>query len=176
MNKTLILLFALGCLAGECPGAEPAPSRLSLETTVGTGVSMSTPASTPFLWQIKGYYHLSGRWALGAGTGVSCYEKNLIPVFATGSFDLTRPHRLTPYLECGVGYGFAPQRPANGGFMLAPSVGVRFRLLSQAMTFSAGYERQELERLKNHTGPDFTVEFQERLSHHSLTFRLGISF
>lgn len=174
MKKNLILLCcALTAMAVQA--REPA-ARLSLETTVGTALDMSKPASTPFLWQIKGYYHPSARWALGAGTGVSCYEKTLIPLFATARFNLTRPRKLTPYLECGVGYGFAPGHTANGGLQLSPSVGVRLRVLRHAFLVSVGYELQKLERLKEHTSPDFSVGFQEGLSHHALSLRLGFAF
>lgn len=50
------------------------------------------------------------------GTGLSIYEKALIPLFANVKFAITKPRKFTPYIECGVGYSFAPDKNANGVF------------------------------------------------------------
>ena len=151
--------------------------RISYATTLGTGLSMSTPSSTPFTWQVLGYYNLTDRWAIGAGTGLSFYEKTLIPLFGDVRFQLGKTRRFTPYAELGVGYAFAPQRKVNGGFFINPSIGVQYPLTGKMkLQLAVGYELQEFERLKSQTDASFSKEFVEQLSHHSLSFRLGLRF
>lgn len=148
----------------------------SYSTSLGTGIAMSEPSFTPFLWQVAGHYHLNRRLSVGAGTGISVYEKALIPLYASVQFSILKPKKLTPYLECNVGTAFAPDKEANGGFYLSPSLGVRW-MISQKLKlhFSVGYELQELERLKKHTDSYFAKEFKEELSHHSISFKVGVT-
>lgn len=47
------------------------------------------------------------------GTVLSIYVKALIPLFANVKFAITKPIKFTPYIECGVGYSFAPDKNAN---------------------------------------------------------------
>ena len=84
---------------------------------------MNQPSYTPFNWQIVSHYHISQRFAIGAGSGLSVYEKLLIPLYASAQFYITKPRRLTPYLECHIVGSFATDREANGGFYLSPSIG-----------------------------------------------------
>lgn len=138
---------------------------------------MSSPSKTPLMWQVLGYYNLSSRWAVGAGTGVSVYEKPLLPLFADVKFRVIKPRKFTPYIECGAGYSFALAKNANGGFYLSPTIGVEYAVCSKAkLLFGIGYEFQKLERLKSYENPNFSSEFQERLNHNSLTFKIGVLF
>jgi hypothetical protein len=131
----------------------------------------------PFTWQVLGYYNLTERWVVGAGTGLSFYEKMLIPLYADVRFQLGRTRKITPYAEIGVGYSFAVEGDANGGFFMNPSIGIRYPLKNKMeLQFSIGYELQELERLKKQTDSYFSKEFSEKLSHHAISIKLGLIF
>ena len=84
---------------------------------------MNQPSYTPFNWQIVSHYHISQRFAIGAGSGLSVYEKLLIPLYASAQFYITKPRRLTPYLECHIG-GSLPQteKQTEAFTSLLPSV------------------------------------------------------
>lgn len=65
-------------------------------TTIGTGIALSTPESTPFTWSLLGYYSIGRRFSAGIGTGLSFYEKTVIPLFVTAKFTLLPPGNLRP--------------------------------------------------------------------------------
>lgn len=174
MKKRMLLLVAL---VAAVNASAQSVGHFCVATDFGTGIALSEPASTPLLWRVTGYYNVGKRFSVGVGTGLSLYEKTLIPVFADMRLLLTRPHRVTPYLQCGAGYAFAPDPKANGGSMLAPAIGVRYALPKGLHLFlAAGYERQRLERLKEYSGDAFSAQFGERLSHHTITLRAGLLF
>lgn len=151
--------------------------RFSYSTTIGAGIAMSTPSKTPLSCQILGYYDLTPRWSIGAGTGISIYEKPLMPLFADIKYSIFKPQKWTPYIECGAGYSFVLAKDANGGFYLSPTIGVEYTLCPKAkLIFGIGYELQKLERLKSHQDNYFFSEYQEQLNHHSLTFKIGVIF
>lgn len=173
--KTILLGLLLAGLL-TCARAQPA-HRFGGTVSLGTALALSEPARIPFTARIAGYYNLSGRLAVGAGTGIAVHEKTLIPVFAEVKFLLTRPHRFTPYLACGAGYAFAPATDANGGVCLYPCIGVRYaRSGNRAWFLAVGYELQALERLKEYRNDLFTALFAEKLRHHALSFTLGFGF
>lgn len=149
----------------------------SFATTIGTGIDMSTPSSTPFSWQVTGHYNLNNRFAVGLGTGLSFYEKLLIPLYADVKFMIIKPKKITPFLECAAGYSFAPDKDANGGFFLNPSVGVQYSIHNDKKLFLAlGYEIQKLERLKKYENQFIATEFSEKLNHNLLSFKVGFMF
>lgn len=151
--------------------------RLHLSTSIGTGISMSPPAYTPFTWQALGHYEFTNRFSTGIGSGISIYEKILIPLFADVQFAIIKPRKFTPYLGCSIGYSFAPDKNANGGFYLNPSVGVKYKLHSKLQLFFAlGYELQKLERLKKYENSLLTTEFAEKLNHNSISLKMGITY
>lgn len=149
--------------------------RFTYMTTIGTGISMDTPSITPFAWQVAGHYKLSERFSAGIGTGLSVYEKALIPLFADARFQLTKPRRFVPYLQCGIGYAFAPGEDANGGFFFHPSVGVQYKTRGKTtLLLSIGYEIQNLERLKKYENSHYAAEFREKLHHNLISIKLGV--
>lgn len=153
------------------------PRRLSCMTAVGTGFDMSRPSHTPFTWRIIGRYNFSGRLSAGIGTGVSFFEKPLIPLFADAKFNLCKPRKLTPFVDCCAGYGFAVFGDANGGVCINPAVGITCSVCARVKLFvSAGYELQRLERLKTYENALLRAEFAEQLSHNLLSLRIGIEF
>lgn len=156
--------------------AQPS-ERLTFSTTIGTGISMSTPSYTPFCWQFIGHYHINKRFSAGIGTGLSFYEKALVPLFIDAKFNITKPQKFTPFLECGVGYSFAPDKNASGGFYFHPSIGMQYSIHNNKSLFVAiGYELQELKRLKEYENTLFTAEFEEKISHNLLSLKCGIIF
>lgn len=168
-------LCVLPFLATEVPAQEF--PRFSSSTSVGTGFGLTRPSSVPVVWRVTGHYNVSRRFSVGAGTGVSCYEKTLVPLFADAKFLLTRRRSFTPYAGCVAGYAFAPRRDANGGLLLNPELGVQYALRCGVhLFFAAGYELQRLERLRKYEGRWFSAEFTERLSHGTLLLKVGVLF
>lgn len=148
------------------------------QVTAGTGIPMSTPSTVLFNLQGEIQYSFSSRLMAGAGTGFSLYDKEvLIPLFADVRYNLIKPARFTPYLNCSVGYSFAPSGDVNGGFYLSPAIGVETSLFSKyTFLLALGYELQEQDRLKEYTTPSFVSSYQESLSHHSLSLKIGFVF
>lgn len=173
--KKIILLIIVCCTAAMVSAQQT--ERISFSTSIGTGIDMSEPATTPFSWQILGHYAISKRLSAGIGTGLSVYEKALIPLFADVKYAIARPKRFTPYVECGIGYSFAPDKDANGGFYLNPSIGVQYSVSGDVKIFFAlGYELQKLERVKKQEQLLFTAEFAERLRHNAISIKIGFMF
>lgn len=151
--------------------------QLTFSTTIGTGIPMNSPGSVPFSWQVTGHYTIHERFSIGIGTGLSLYEKTIIPLFADAKFTLIKPRKFTPYVECAAGYGFAPGKSANGGIFLNPSVGIQHRVFGNKQLFLAiGYELQKLERLKKQEQSLFIAEFAEKLNHSSISMKIGFVF
>ena len=87
-------LCVLPFLATEVPAQEF--PRFSCSTSVGTGFGLTRPSSVPVVWRVTGHYNVSRRFSVGAGTGVSCYEKTLVPLFADAKFLLSAAAALRP--------------------------------------------------------------------------------
>jgi len=174
--KKIIIALSIIFVAFSMKG-QTAEQRLEYAATIGTGISMNEPAYTPLILQGLVYYLICERFWAGVGTGFSFYEMMLIPVFADAKFAITRPRKFTPYVECGIGYAFAPNNKANGGFYLNPSFGIQYALPNKMkLQFAAGYELQKAERLKEHVNDYFSVGFVEELSHNSLSVKVGVLF
>ena len=174
MKKIIFLsILALITLTAQAQRTE----RFTFGTSIGTGIPMSRPSDVPFAWQVTGFYNISKQLSVGIGTGLSLYEKALIPVFADARFLLIKPGKFTPFLECSAGYSFAPDRNANGGFYMNPSVGVQYAMRNhRKLFFSLGYELQKLERVKKQEQPLFTAEFAEKLNHNFVSLKLGFIY
>lgn len=175
--KRLIFIILLCIAVSSVKAQKNGECKISFATTIGTGLSMSEPSYTPFTWQFLGYYNLTERWSVGAGTGLSFYEKMLIPVYGDIRFQIGRERKFTPYAEYAAGYSFALSGNANGGFFMNPSIGIQYPLKTKMkLQLAVGYELQELKRLKKHTDNYFIKEFEEQLSHHSISFKIGLRF
>ena len=58
-----------------------------------------------------------------------------------------------------------------------PSIGIQYPLKNKIkLQLAVGYELQKLERLKTQTDSYFEKEFVERLSHNSISIKLGLLF
>ena len=172
----LILLYGLLILPTSAQ-TENKKNRISFATTAGTGIAVNVPSYMSYIWQVSGYYHLTDRWFVGAGTGLSFYEKLLIPLYGDVKYQFGSKRMLIPYTELLMGYSFAPDNEANGGFLVNPTVGVQYPLKNNMkLLLAVGYELQKLERLKKQSDSYFAKEFAEKLSHHSISVKLGILF
>ena len=81
-------LCVLPFLAAEVPAQEL--PRFFLFGVRRDGLRPDPPSSVPVVWRVTGHYNVSRRFSVGAGTGVSCYEKTLVPLFADAKFLLMR--------------------------------------------------------------------------------------
>lgn len=175
--KRTIFIILLSTVIISAKAQNMFKEKISFTTTAGTGFSMTEPSVTPFTWQILGYYNLTDRWAVGAGTGLSFYEKMLIPVYGDVRFQIGRERKFTPYAEFAIGYSFVPTSNTNGGSFINPSIGVQYPLKNKMkLQLALGYELQDLERLKTHTDKYFSKEFAEQLNHHSISLKIGLRF
>ena len=171
------ILFVLMCSLLLVSAIAQNENKIFFAATAGTGISIGVPSYTPFTWQVSGYYHLTERWLVGAGTGLSFYEKLLIPLYGDVKYQIGKTRTITPYAELGMGYSFAPNDEANGGLLMNPSVGIQYPLKNRMkLQLAVGYELQKLERLKKHSDSYFTKEFAEKLRHHAISIKLGLCF
>ena len=105
------------------------------------------------------------------------YEKALIPVFADIGYQLAAAKRWVPYLQCSMGYSFAPEKDVNGGYFFNSTIGIQYAIHDKTkLLLGIGYEIQNLERLKKHESNEYATEFQEKLHHNSISIKLGILF
>lgn len=82
--KKIILLIIVSCTVVMATAQQT--ERFTFATSVGTGIDMNEPSATPFTWQALGYYAINKRFSVGIGTGLSIYEKALIPLFADAAY------------------------------------------------------------------------------------------
>lgn len=177
MKRLFVVLAAMLSAAPAIAVRGQEMPRFACSTSVGTGFALGRSASTPFVWRVTGYYNVGRRFSVGAGTGLSFYEKALVPLHVDAKFLLARPRRFTPYAECAAGYAFALRGDANGGLLLNPAVGVQYALRGgMHLFFSAGYELQKLERLREYRGDRFSAAFCEKLGHGTLMLQVGVQF
>ena len=140
-------------------------------------LSVLIASAMPFTWQVSGHYKLTERFSAGIGTGLSFYEKALIPVFADIRYQLAAAQRWVPYLQCSMGYSFAPEKDVNGGYFFNSTIGIQYAIHDKTkLLLGIGYEIQNLERLKKHESNEYATEFQEKLHHNSISIKLGILF
>lgn len=173
--------YLFACLFFLIPFVSEGQTRnlpVRYQATIGTGIPMSTPSAVPFVVEGKAFYHFSSRFSAGIGTGFSLYDKDvLIPLTGNLQFDLFRPARFTPYLDCTVGYSFAPSGKVEGGLYLSPALGVRMQMCSdKKLLFALGYELQKLRRLREHSAAYLVSSYEEPLSYSYLSVKLGFLF
>lgn len=175
--KRLLFLFFLSLAATGARAQSGGARTIAFTTSVGTGFSVNTPAVVPVTWQVLAHYRPTPRWSVGAGTGLSFYEKMLVPLYGDAKYQIGRERKLTPFLEMAAGYAFSTSRNANGGWLMNPSFGVQIPLKNRLkLQLAVGYEWQKLERLKTQTDRYFRKEFVEKLSHSMISIRVGLSF
>ena len=150
-------------------------NSFSFSTTIGMGITMNTPSYHSIKWQAIGYYNPTERLSVGMGTGLSFYEKILIPIYGDINFQIGRERIITPFIELAAGYSFALSKDAVGGCYLNPSIGIQHTLKKRMkLHLALGYESQNLKRVKKHSDEYFLKEFEEQLSHKSISLKFGV--
>lgn len=172
------VLIALFLLMSFVSKGQTERKLIQYRVTISSGIPMSAPSAVPFMMEGAAFYSFSNRFGAGVGTGFSLYDKNvLIPLTGNLHFNLIKPTRFTPFLNCAIGYAFAPSQKVDGGLYLSPSVGVQMKILSgKKLLFALGYGMQDLKRLREYSNPLFISSYQESLSFHCLSIRLGFVF
>lgn len=173
MKKTFLAILIL------CGGIAHAQElrRISLTAIIGTGFDLNRPSCTPFIGQIIGNWNFNERFSAGVGTGVSLYEKPLIPLFADARVYVCKPRKFTPFIRCFAGYGFSVSDDANGGIGLNLAVGISCAVHKRMKLFvQTGYEMQKLERSKGYEDDMISAEFVEKLNHKMISLKVGIEF
>jgi hypothetical protein len=172
MKKILFVLIFVGTIAHAQDFI-----RVSYSTAFGTGIDMGSPASNPFIWQIIGSYNFNEHVSAGIGSGVSLYEKPIIPLFADVKFKVRKQGKFIPFIEFGAGYGIATSDNTNGGIYINPSIGVSYSVYKRTKLFiAAGYESQKMELLKRYENNLISVEFAEKLRHNLISVKVGVEF
>ena len=161
-----IRIIMISCALVLAAAARAQQRNHTLRATVGTGIALDVPATTPVLTQFIAAKQLSKHWALGVGTGFSLYEKPLIPIFAHANYRMARWGNVSFTAEANVGGTIL-----HAGGYVAPAVGVNYRRYH----LSVGYEYQSLKRIKQNETPHFVSAYREELSHHTATLRLGVN-
>ena len=77
MKKSILTAILLSFIVVYANG-QTDKRHFSYTAYAGTGISMSQPSRTPFTGQLIAHYHINQRFAIGAGSGLSVYEKLLI--------------------------------------------------------------------------------------------------
>lgn len=160
-----IRIIMLSCALVLAAVARAQQGEYVFRATVGTGIAFDVPSTTPVLTQLIAAKQLSKRWTLGMGTGLSVYEKALIPLFVHASYQIARWGDVSLIGEANMGGTIL-----HSGSYVAPAVGIRYH----RYYLSVGYENQSFKRIKQFETPHFISSYREELSHHNATLRFGI--
>ena len=172
-----ILLILLLFLGWEQLSAQSLQERIGYHVGITLGTPLPDSEVSPKSCCLSADYQLHPRWAAGVGVGLSKYDHWMLPLFASLRWDMTRPHRFTPYLSSHIGYAVALQENVNGGFYLSPSVGVRYPLKGrQSVSLAVGYELQEYRQLVTHESTRCLTQYVEDISNHAITVNLVFAF
>lgn len=175
-------MIAALCLAlsfaatGQATAQVSGTDKISLTTTLGAGFAVDG-RDRSFAWRFTAHYNPTAHWSTGVGTGISVYEKVLVPLFADVRYRIGRERLFTPFVEAAGGYSFALSSDARGGVMVNPSAGVQWRVGSGIrLLLSTGWEMQRFERLVSRTDAYFHKGFTERLNRNTVSVTVGVRF
>lgn len=178
LNRSLLVaICAVAAVAAQAQKRTFEPTgKFTGITTFGTAIPLAGAAAA-FEWQILGHYNPTEHWSVGAGTGISLYEKPLLPLYADVRYHIGRPRLFNAFLEMAGGYSFSLSREANGGLLVNPAVGVQCRLpKGLAVQLSVGWELQKIQLLRRGSNANFSSSFVEKLTLNSVTVRAGLKF
>lgn len=157
--------------------AQTLREKINFRTNLTVGLPLADSDVKPLSLLASAEYQLHPRFSAGLGSGVSKYDHLMLPVFATLHWQITKPHRFTPFLGCNIGHAFAPKKHVSGGFYLTPSVGVSYKLKDrQSLSLSIGYELQEYSQLINYESTMYLTQYVEDISNHAITASIGFTF
>ena len=148
-------------------------SKYSISTALGTAIPMTGPSCTPIDWHITGNYNINRHISCGIGTGLSIYEKAMIPFYGNIKYYFSTIHKLSPFVDCNIGYAFATSSKANGGFYLNPNIGIRYKQDRHNFFLALGYNLQEMKRLREQQQSLYNISFEEHLSHNAISVKIG---
>ena len=175
MKRTIILLV-LVCLMAQLR-AQTLRERINFSTHLAVGMPLADSDVKPLSLLVSAKYQLHPRFSAGLGSGISKYDHLMLPVYATLHWQISKPHRLTPFLACNIGHAFAPKQHVSGGFYLRPSVGMSYRLKGrQSLSLSVGYELQEYNQLVTYENDMYFTQYVENISNHAITASIGFTF
>lgn len=157
--------------------AQTLRERITVRTHLTAGTPLPDSDISPLSLLASAEYQLHPRFSAGLGTGISKCDHLMLPVYATLHWDMSKPHRFTPFLACHIGHAFAPKKHVSGGFYLTPSVGVSYQLKGgHSLSLSVGYQLQEYNQLITCETTKFLTQYVEDISNHALTANIGFTF
>jgi hypothetical protein len=174
--KRIVTLLILVCLMAQLH-AQTLREKINFSTNFTVGMPLADSDVKPLSLLASAEYQLHPQFSAGLGSGVSKYDHLMLPVFATLHWQISKPHRFTPFLGCNVGHAFVPKEHVSGGFYLTPSVGVSYKLKGrQSLSLSMGYELQEYSQLVTYESNMYLTQYVEDISSHALTASIGFTF
>ena len=174
--KRIAILLVMVCMIAPLH-AQTLKERICFRTNLTAGISLPDSDIKPLSLLVSAEYQLHPRFLVGIGTGISKYDDLIFPVFATFHWYITKPHRFTPFLACNIGHAFVPKENVSGGFYLAPSIGISYKLKGrQRLSLSIGYELQEYSQLVTYASTMYLTQYVEDISNHSITASIGFTF
>ena len=157
--------------------AQTLRDRIAVSANLTVGTPLPDSDIKPLSLLVSAEYQLHPRFSAGLGSGISKYDHLMLPVFATFHWQISKPHRFTPFLGCNIGHAFVPKKHVSGGFYLTPSVGVSYNLKGhQSLLLSVGYELQEYSHLVTHESAKYLTQYVEAISNHAITASIGFAF
>jgi len=151
--------------------------RICFRTNLTAGIPLPDSDIKPLSLLVSAEYQLHPRFSAGLGSGISKYGHLMLPVFATLHWQVSKPHRFTPFLGCNIGHAFVPKKYVSGGFYLTPSVGISYKLKGyQSLSLSIGYELQEYSQLGTYESAMYLTQYVEDISNHAITASIGFTF
>jgi len=166
----------MACLMAQ-HHAQTLREGINFSTNLTAGTPLPDSDISPLSLLVSAEYQLHPRFSAGLGTGISKYDHLMLPIFATLHWQISKPHRFTPFLGCNVGHAFVPKKHVSGGFYLNPSVGIVYKLKGcQSLSLSIGYELQEYSQLVSYESANYLTQYVEDISSHALTASIGFTF
>ena len=157
--------------------AQTLRERITVRTHLTVGTPLPDSDISPLSLLASAEYQLHPRFSTGLGSGISKYDHLMLPVFATFHWQVSKPHRITPFLGCNIGHAFVPKKHVSGGFYLTPSVGISYKLNErQRLLLSVGYELQEYTQLVTYESSMYLSQYVEDTSNHAITASIGVTF
>ena len=157
--------------------AQTLREKIHFSTNLTFGMPLADSDVKPLSLLVSAEYQLHPRLSAGLGSGISKYDHLMLPVFATFHWQVSKPHRFTPFLGCNIGHAFVPKKHVSGGFCLTPSVGLSYTFNDrQRLSLSIGYELQESVSLVTYESSMYLSQYVEDISNHALTASIGFTF
>ena len=157
--------------------AQTLREKIHFSTNLTLGMPLADSDVKPLSLLVSAEYQLHPRLSAGLGSGISKYDHLMLPVFATFHWQVSKPHRFTPFLGCNIGHAFVPKKHVSGGFCLTPSVGLSYTFNDrQRLSLSIGYELQESVSLVTYESSMYLSQYVEDISNHALTASIGFTF